>query len=212
MNWDGVEAVLFDMDGTLIDTECHTDAVVEGLLAQHGIAEPAVDANTLHGLTWEAAADRVKAAHPELASVDVATAMMQGFADILDATGLTLVPGADEFVAGLHGRFRLGLYTSNVRSEVQRLKREHPAFQILETVVSGEDVRHSKPHPEGYLRLAERLGVDPGACVVFEDSAAGLKSARSAGMRTVGVVHPGTQAMVEALSDRTISDYSGLLR
>lgn len=211
MNWDGVDAVLFDMDGTLIDTECHTDAVVGALLAQHGISKPGVDANTLHGLTWEAAADRVKGAHPELAPIDVASAMMRGFADILDESGLTLVPGADDFVSGLQGRFRLGLYTSNVRSEVHRLKREYPAFRILETVVSGEDVRHSKPHPEGYLRLAEQLGVEPESCVVFEDSAAGLKSARAAGMRTVGVVHPGTQDVVEALADRTISDYSGLL-
>jgi len=206
-----IDAVLFDMDGTLIHTEHHTDDVVSRVLASHRVGPLRFDAGELHGLTWGAAGRRVQQSHPELQSVDVGAALREAFSEVLDQEGLCLIPGSNRFFSALNDSLPIGLYTSNVRSEVDRLQREYPEFCALQAVVTGEDVVHSKPHPEGYLLLASQMQIDPARCLVFEDSIAGLQAARSAGMQTVAVLHGSADRKTAvALSDHAIDDYTGV--
>ena len=207
-----VDAVLFDMDGTLIHTEHHTENVVARVLLSHGVNEAKVTPGDLYGLTWAAAGSRVKVAHPELAEVDVGRALMEAFADVLDREGLRLIPGSTDFFEGLQRRLPVGLCTSNVRAEVARLQREYPVFSRLRAIVTGEDVRRSKPDPEGYLKLAEAMKIAPERCMVFEDSIAGLQAARAAGMQTVAVLHGSPDpAAAQAISDHAIDDYTAAI-
>ena len=204
-----IDAVLFDMDGTLIHTEHHTDHVVSRVLASHSAGPLRFDAGELHGLTWGEAGRRVQASHPELRAVDVGVALREAFAEVLDQEGLCLIPGSNRFFSALKQALPVGLYTSNVRAEVDRLQREYPEFCALKAVVTGEDVVHSKPHPEGYLLLAEQLRINPDRCLVFEDSIAGLQAARAAGMQTVAVLHGSAdREAAVALSDHAIDDYT----
>lgn len=203
-----VQAVLFDMDGTLVDTEQHTAAAVQALLDAQGLGPMAVDPNGLFGVTWEAVADQVQNAHPELSHFDVTPALQAYFSDINSRVGLTLVPGSDEYFASLAGRYKRGLYTSNIRLEVDRLVAAFPVFAGFDGIITGEVVSHSKPDPEGFILLAQALGVDPEHCVVFEDSVAGLTGAKAAGMKTIAVTHRcPDEAAVRRIADWVVADF-----
>ncbi len=211
-HFDDVQAVLFDMDGTLIDSEQHTEGAVLRLLSENGIGEVGVELTRLYGITWDAAAEQVQLAHPELSQIDVSLQLQAHFRNLSVEHGLTLVPGSDRFFSACAGRFKVGLCTSNVRGEVDRFMGAFPIFGALQAVVTSEDMRRSKPDPCGYLLLAEQLGVDPAACVVFEDSIAGLQAARAAGMRCVAVTHRSPNvARATKLADAVISDYAGAI-
>ena len=210
MRFDDVEAVLFDMDGTLIDSEQYTEGAALRLLAGFGITEAGFDVTSLYGITWDAAAQRIAEAHPTVSGIDVATSLQGHFADLSEDLGVSLVPGSDVFFAACANRFKVGLCTSNVRSEADRCLGHFPVFEALQAVVTSEEMVRSKPDPCGYLLVAERLGVDPKHCVVFEDSIAGLQAARAAGMRCVAVTHrTPALARVTALSDAVIGNYAG---
>jgi sugar-phosphatase len=209
IRFDDVQAVLFDMDGTLIDSEQYTEGAALRLLAEHGIDDAGFDLTTLYGITWDAAAVRVKAAHPALNSVDVSTALQGHFSDLSEELGVSLVPGSDVFFAACAERFKVGLCTSNVRSEAERCLGHFPVFEALGAKVTSEDVPRSKPDPYGYLLVAEKLGVQAAHCVVFEDSIAGLQAARAAGMRCVAVTHRSPDLVkVTSLADAVIADYA----
>lgn len=92
---------------------------------------------------------------------------------------------------------RLGVVTGAVRAEVDPVLRWRDLDRLFDVVVTEDDVRAGKPDPEGYLRAADLLGLDPGDCLVFEDSVAGVRAARSAGMEVVAV---GTERTEPALS------------
>jgi len=210
MRFDHVEAVLFDMDGTLIDSEQYTEGAALRLLAGFGITEAGFDLTSLYGITWDAAAQRIAAAHPAVSGIDVATSLQGHFADLSEELGVSLVPGSDRFFAACAERFTVGLCTSNVRPEADRCLGHFPVFEALQAVVTSEEMVRSKPDPCGYLLVAERLGVDPKHCVVFEDSIAGLQAARAADMRCVAVTHRTPDlARVTALADAVIGNYAG---
>ena len=94
--------------------------------------------------------------------------------------------------------------------EVDALLGEYEAFRRLEAIVTADDVTEAKPNPEGYS-LAKTLELEPARCVVFEDSLAGLKAAKAAGMRTVGVTHSCPDvSIISPYADTLISDYRSL--
>ena len=212
MRFKDVDAVLFDMDGTLIDSEQYTEGAVLRLLAEYGISEAGFDLTSLYGITWDAAAALVQAAHPIVADTDVSTALQMNFAALSEERGVSLVPGSDRFFAACTERFKVGLCTSNVRSEADRCLGHFPVFEALQAVVTSEDMVRSKPDPCGYLLVAEKLNVEPSRCVVFEDSIAGLQAARAAGMRCVAITHRSPDLdKVTDLADAVIADYAGAI-
>ena len=97
-----------------------------------------------------------------------------------------LVPGVREFLER-HRGLRTGLATNAEPANVEFLLELAQLRPYFQAVVDGHQVRNPKPHPEIYLRAANLLGSEPGDCVVFEDSVAGIQSARAAGMRVVGL-------------------------
>ena len=181
----GIDAVFFDLDGTLVDTE--SIALVTGLRAFAEVGHP-VDEAFMHALVGKAEPQAnaiIRAAHPSLDLLAFQTAWRAGFDGLMQRGGLPLKAGVTELL-GLLDR-PLGLGTSTGRPGAHHKLGLAGLAHHFRTVVTLDDVRMPKPAPEPYLLAAERLGVDPARCVVFEDSDIGAEAAHRAGCIVVQV-------------------------
>jgi HAD superfamily hydrolase (TIGR01509 family) len=186
MDMTSVRAILLDMDGTLVDSDASVERAWTTWSAEHGL-DPAPVLAIAHG----SPADRtVRRLLPALDEASVATtAQRQLDLQYDDLADVVAAPGAPELLAALD---RTGLLWAVVTSADVRLAKARLGAAGIEPplLVTVEDVRRGKPDPEGYLLAAGRLGVDPAACLVVEDSEPGLAAGRAAGMRTAALRGP----------------------
>ncbi|KMS78686.1 hypothetical protein ACH49_14700 [Streptomyces leeuwenhoekii] len=191
------QALLFDMDGTLVDSSAAVERTWRRFSARHGL-DPAVVLAGAHG---QRTAETVAEHAPPGTDVAAETAWLVA-QDLADTRGTVALPGAAELLAQLPGD-RWALVTSAGRELAER-RMAAAGLPLPEVVVTADDVRRGKPDPEGYLRAAARLGVDPRATVVFEDAELGLRAGRAAGGWTVVVGPHGGDA---AVGRPRITDY-----
>jgi len=175
-------ALLIDMDGTLVDSTAAVERLWRDWCREHAL-DPDVVLAVSHG----------RQGHDVMAEFLPHRTHEENLAEnrdmlareVLDLEGVVEIPGAAMFIRSLDP-FRHALVTSaNVPLAAARLGAASVPMPVVR--VTSEDVARSKPHPEGFLRGAELLGVDPADCIVLEDSGAGIAAARAAGMRVIGV-------------------------
>ncbi len=205
-------AVLWDMDGTLVDTEPYWIAAETPLVAEYGGSWSREQALMMVGLGLEDAARILQGAGvrmPEHAIVDRLTAdVMTRLAD----DGVPFRPGARELLFALR---EAGVRTALVTMSLRRMA-THVAdlidFDAFDVIVAGDDASRPKPFPDPYLQACSALGVAPGECVAIEDSPNGLRSAVAAGIPAIGVPHmvslegAGANELWPSLAGRTPSD------
>ncbi|EWT01765.1 hydrolase [Intrasporangium oryzae NRRL B-24470] len=182
-------AVLWDMDGTLVDTEPYWMAAEFDLVEANGGVWTEEFAHELVGNALEVSAQIII----DRSGIDLSVAeVVDGLIGQVVARVRQEIPwrpGARELLAELTG---LGvpsaLVTMSWRSLADAVVTTLPegSFAVL---VTGDEVVHGKPHPEPYLTAARRLGVEPGDCVAIEDSPTGVRSATAAGVPTLAVPH-----------------------
>lgn len=191
-------AILFDMDGTLVDSS----ACVEYLWGEWGARHRIALADILAVSHGRLSRDTIKQVAPHLDA--------EGEAAALDASavtrgeGIVALKGARELIATLEPH-QWAVVTSAPRVLAEaRLK--FAGLPLPEVLIGMEDVRAGKPDPEGFLKAAALLGVDPQDCVVIEDTPAGIRAARSAGMSvlSVGTTFPES----ELLGARWVRDFT----
>ncbi len=210
------EALLFDLDGTLIDSEGRTEAVVGALFAAEGIELASLgDLSRFHGATWRRIAEEMIAAFPGLrpSARGLSDELQRDFQASLVAEPPPLVPGARDALEGALAAGHAGIVTSTTRESLDHALTLLAVDPKRLVQVCAEDVSASKPAPEGFFLAASRLGVDPSRCLVFEDSVAGLTAARAAGMYRVAIARDRDFAEREALrrlASTVISDYREL--
>jgi mannitol-1-/sugar-/sorbitol-6-phosphatase len=179
----GIGAVLFDMDGTLVDSDAAVERAWERWASEYAV-EPAAALAIAHG---RPADQTIRRLLPALDDVAVAVAAARQLAlQYDDLSDVTATPGAHELLSTLA---RLGLpwavvTSADVRLAEARLGAAGIAPPVLVTV---EDVREGKPAPEGYLRAAALLDVSPARCLVVEDAEVGLRAGRAAGAMTAAL-------------------------
>ena len=194
-------AFLFDLDGVLVDSRAVVERVCRLWAARLGIDSDAL-LRVAHGRRTR---DTVRIVAPHLDPEREAAWIDNE--ELLDTEGLVEVPGARRFVTSLPAD-RWAVVTSCGR-DLALLRLSTVGIPLPAVIVTSEDVSHGKPAPDGYRLGAHRLGIDPSACVVFEDAPAGIAAGLAAGARVVALrtTHPDADFSAAAA---VISDYHAL--
>jgi HAD superfamily hydrolase (TIGR01509 family) len=197
-----IEAVIFDLDGVLLESEEVWDAVREELVRERGGRYDAEVQRAMMGMSspeWSQYLHDVAGVQdePEEINAEVMRRMLAAYGE-----RLPLLPGAVEAVRRLGERFPLGLASSSNRVLIDRVLETAGLVPFFRATVSSEEVAHGKPAPDVYLEAAGRLGVPPERCTAVEDSHGGIRSAHAAGMRVVAIPNssypPGADALTHA--------------
>lgn len=171
-------ALLFDMDGTLVDSTALVESTWAGFCARHGTDLAQVLAFAHGRPTRETVGHFVP--DPDLAAAETRRLVAH---EESETTGITEIPGARALLAALP-RGSWAVVTSAGR-KLAEVRLAAAGLPLPEVMVSADDVVQGKPHPEGFLHAAAVLGVEPADTIVFEDSGAGVRAALASGARTV---------------------------
>jgi HAD superfamily hydrolase (TIGR01509 family) len=184
-----IRGFLFDLDGTLVDSERQTaEAMARALLRGAGIAIETYDREFIIGRSWAAIYDSLVARYPQLtwsrAETIARTAALRE--EVIAELGITVLPGAARVLASTRS-YRRALVTGSSRAEVAQVLPRIGPDAVFDAIVAAEDVARSKPAPDGYLAACSALGCAPRDCLVIEDSEAGIAAGRQAGCLVVAV-------------------------
>jgi HAD superfamily hydrolase (TIGR01509 family) len=204
-----IEAVIFDMDGVIVDSEPYSMQALVDVLRHHGIEPTEDDLQRSYGRKIREDMADYFARYGVTADLDAAIARKHSRYYELAEGHLKPFPGVMPLVDRLHQRgYLLGLASSGDRRKVAFSMQALHLYGAFQTVVTGDDVHHSKPHPEIYLTAAQRLGVQPTACVAIEDAPNGVQAAKHASMRCIAVTNSvrrtqlhGADLIVTSLAD-----------
>jgi HAD superfamily hydrolase (TIGR01509 family) len=185
-----IEAVVFDLDGVLIDSEPVWERVRRSYVAEHGGTWTHDAQERLMGMStpeWAGylAAELGVDEEPD----EVQRAVIAQMADTYEHD-LPLLPGADDAVRRLARRWPLGLASSSPRRLIDRVLELTDWTALFQATRSTEEVPRGKPAPDVYEAVARDLGKDAGACAAVEDSSNGILSAAAAGLRVVAIPRP----------------------
>ena len=182
-----LEAILFDLDGTLVDTELAAAKVIHEQFRAWGTPVTAEDARYLTGRTWAKAFELLFAKYPiPVPHDEAATTLLDAYRDELERH-LPVVAGSADAVHSLAGHYPLALVSGSNRREILWALGKLGVLERFKIVLGAEDYPRSKPAPDGYAKAMQLLGVSPGATLVFEDSQPGIESALAAGCKVIAI-------------------------
>lgn len=205
-----IEAVIFDMDGVVVDSEPLYQKAEEQFFATYGITIPPEDWKLFRGSTegkfYELARNRYKIDE----SVDALQVKGRQYVFKVFANELVLKSGFAELYDRIQGMYKIGLVTSTPRVIFHYMDEQINLSQYFRDVIVGEDTELHKPHPQPYLTMMAQLNVRPDHCVIVEDSIPGLESAYASGAYTVAITGsvppehmPPAHAIIHSLDEIT---------
>ena len=207
-----IEAVVFDLDGVLLDSEQVWDEVREELVKERGGRwhdRAQTEMMGMSSIEWSRYMhDELGVPDPpEVISADVVRRLEEVY-----RKRLPLIDGAHEAVERLAARWPLGLASSSNREVIDLVLDLSGLARFFRVTVSSEEVPRGKPEPDVYLEAARGLGVPPERCAAVEDSHNGIRSAKAAGMRVIAIPNqhypPGEEGLT--LADVTLSSLAEL--
>ena len=201
-----IKAALFDLDGVIIDTETQYSRFWGEQCRRYFPDQPGLE-NVIKGQTLTQIYDRVFADLP-----DEQPLITQRLDEYELQMTYDYIAGARAFIEDLRQQgIKTAVVTSSNQPKMRNVHRAHPELsELFDAILTAEDFTESKPHPQCYLRAAERLGCLPEECVGFEDSFNGLRAVRSAGMTVVGLATTNPADAITPLADIVVSDFRHL--
>jgi HAD superfamily hydrolase (TIGR01509 family) len=207
-----IEAVVFDLDGVILQTEEVWDEVRGRYVVERGGRYDEEAQRAMMGMSapeWSRyLADELGVpGTPDEISADIVRLMEARYRE-----ELPLIAGAKEAVERIAARWPLGLASSSNRPLIDAALELSGLGKLFAATVSSEEVPRGKPAPDVYFQAARRLGVAPECCVAIEDSHSGIRSAKAASMRVIAIPNPGFPPDPEALAlaDRVLDSIEQL--
>jgi HAD superfamily hydrolase (TIGR01509 family) len=216
-----LKAIIFDCDGVIVDSEPHHLRAFQTVLAEEGIplTREAYYEKYL-AMDDKGAFETVLAEWNRPADKDAVKPLIlrkKGVYQALSQEKLILYPGVVDFVQKAQGRYHLAIASGAFRAEIKAALDYGHIRDAFPVIVSAQDVRRGKPHPEAYLTALQQLNertneppMLPSECVVIEDSLHGVEAARAAGMRCLAVTNSYPREMLNGRADRIVDSLIGL--
>ena len=210
-----IKAVIFDLDGTLIDSMWVWEKIDVEFLEKRGISLPEDLREKISHLSFDETAKYFKVRFNLFDSIDEIIAEWNLMAFHEYSNNVSLKPGARRFLELLKSNnIKIGLATSNSNLLLEIALKKNSIFNFFDTIVTTNEVSRGKDFPDVYLLAADRLGVSPENSLVFEDIFPAVLSAKAAGMKVIGVYDNAalyeTNKIIKAV-DRFIFKYDELL-
>lgn len=186
---ENVKAIIFDMDGVILDSESISDITWRKAAEEKGLSVNDEILNACRGSNKNDTIQTLKKYYgSDFDSEAFLERTSEFFHEIEEKDGIPLLPYAKEILEYLKPRYRLALASSTRGSTVERQLRAAGVIDFFETRTTGEMVEHSKPNPEIYLMACKSIGMNPEDCAAVEDSLNGIRSAYAAGLKPVMVI------------------------
>ena len=185
---DNIDAVIFDMDGTLIDSMWMWEQIDIDYLARFGLELPADLQECIEGMSFMETANYIKERFSIPEDTDTMMNTWNQMAYELYRTKVDFKSGAREFLKELKKRgIKIGMATSNSMELVDTVLNHLDAHEYFDEIHTSSEVKHGKPFPDIYLLVAEKLGVEANRCLVFEDILPGIWAGKAARMKVCAV-------------------------
>jgi len=208
-----IRAVIFDLDGVLADSEAWWNEIDKTLLAEHGVTYGGEHHRNVLGINYRLAVGFYKKTFGLLERTDQLMRRRGEIAAEFFANRIDLFPFAKQVLEELRQMnppIRLGLATSSLGTSARPFLDRHKLTVFFDVIITGEEVERGKPHPDIYLRAAEKLDVSTDACLVIEDSLSGIAAAKAANMRVAAI--PDTRFVDPGLYERDADYVLGSLK
>ena len=211
----GKKAILFDLDGTLVDSMWMWKQIDIEFLGRYGYECPETLQKDIEGMSFSETAVYFKERFAIPLSLDEIKACWTRMSIDKYRCEVPLKPGVLEFLKYCkENNLRTGIATSNGRDMVDAVIASLQIGEYLDVIMTACEVKAGKPEPDIYLEAAKRLSVSPSECLVFEDIPAGIIAGKRAGMQVIAVEDDFSREMKEekcALADGFITDYTEIL-
>lgn len=195
-----MRAVIFDMDGLLVDSEPYWDAARKAWAAERGVDWGPDDHRACMGVSTQTWAEYMIRRLALDLPVEEVVARVVGRMRDMYSQGIPYKPGAVRAVQAAAERLPVGLASGSEKSLITMLVADEPMRGRFSAVVCTDDMPAGKPAPDVYLECARQLGVDPRDCVCLEDSGAGIRSGKAAGMKVIAIPDPRFPPKPDALA------------
>lgn len=180
-------AILFDHDGTLVDTEPVWAAAKVALTAEFGGTWTEQDTLDCLGLSMQFTLDRLRERGVNLPDEEINDLLVAKVHETLAQQPVEFLPGIERFLSEVREAQIPAAVVTNATTSVARRTANAAPEGTFSVIIGNDETTHPKPNPQPYLLAAERLGADPTQCVAIEDSPSGVRSATAAGMRVIVV-------------------------
>lgn len=185
-----LQAVLFDMDGLMIESEHLQSLSFKKILESHDIKPEYNDAGVIQivGVTAKENLKLIKDKHGLKSSVDELLLLKNEIYNEIIDEGLEPMPGLHELIKSLkENGIKIAVASSSNRNDIEKVLRMIDLDEVFDAVVSGAEVAHSKPSPDVFQKAATELGVPVSSCAVLEDAESGIKAGKAAGMTVIAI-------------------------
>lgn len=178
------KAIFWDNDGTLVNTEPLYVEAIQQIFDEIGYEGNAEELYLRYTISqgrhvWDPVAEALNLSEEQIE--ELREKRDRNYEKLI-AQKVHILDGVEKTLSTLHKKFPMALVTCAQGKHVKTIHEQTGFFQYFDFIIAHEDFEHTKPHPDPYLRAAQKMGVDPADCLVIEDSERGVNSAKSAGM------------------------------